>query len=308
MASSHTTELIDAVLSGSVEAVRDVLALGEAELEARDECGATAYLNACRKGHTEIMAALVRAGCDRAATTNKSSTALMLTACSGSAEAVQDALALREAELEARNDEGLTAFLGACCNGHTECMAVLARAGCDTMTKDNDGDTAMRLVAKHQNSNELKELLRTLQREQKVKVLTQRAEELVASEKFDEAAAALKTALSLAPDHTRLLALQRRAQQGAAEAFERAEQQARQAEAELMAMLGGDDSEAKKTTKKKKAKKKKTKKKSKSKDKYTPPAESKARMPAPAAAAVAVCASMPAASVAAAASRRRRSS
>ena len=59
--SDGTTPLMQAAMSGSAEAVRAVLELGGAELEAKDQNGATAFLYACSKGNVECMKALAEA-------------------------------------------------------------------------------------------------------------------------------------------------------------------------------------------------------------------------------------------------------
>eukprot|EP01052_Picozoa_sp_SAG31_P075063 SAG31_NODE_34213_length_335_cov_0.966102_2_plen_53_part_01 len=53
-----------------------MLALGWAELEARDKGGYTAFLVACAKGHAECIVALAEAGCDMAATDSLGGTGL----------------------------------------------------------------------------------------------------------------------------------------------------------------------------------------------------------------------------------------
>ena len=194
------TGLMMAAASGSAAAVQAVLALGNPQLEVRCERGGTVFLLACLKGDPQSIAELAMAGCDTTAKDNDGWTALMNAAASGNAAAVQTVLASGGAQLEARQDEGGTAFLLACFKGDPYCIAELAKAGCDTTAKGNNGSTAMDALKQHENSDELVELVRTLRREQKVAVLTQRAEQLVASGEFDEAAAALKSALSLAPD------------------------------------------------------------------------------------------------------------
>ena len=101
---------------------------------------------ACLKGDAESIAALARAGCDKAAKDNDGYTALMAAACSGSAAAVQAVLDLGGAELEARDKHGAPPSSGVR-KGDAESIAALARAGCDKAAKDNDGDTALMLAA-----------------------------------------------------------------------------------------------------------------------------------------------------------------
>ena len=50
-------------------------------------------------------------------------------------------------ELEARDQFGYTAFLWACYQGSTECMQLLADAGCDTAATSKSGKTALMLAA-----------------------------------------------------------------------------------------------------------------------------------------------------------------
>ena len=80
------------LLPGALRQCRRCLALGNAQLEERDEHGHT-FLSASLKGDAECIAELVKAGCDTAAKNNLDQTALML-ATDSSAEAVQAMLAL----------------------------------------------------------------------------------------------------------------------------------------------------------------------------------------------------------------------
>ena len=46
-------------------------------------------------------------------------------------------------DLEARGECGVTAFLLTCLKGSTECMQLLADAGCDTAAKSKTGKTGL---------------------------------------------------------------------------------------------------------------------------------------------------------------------
>ena len=59
----------------------------------------------------------------------------MLAAASGSAATLQAVMDAGGADLEAKDVNGYTAFLWACDRGHTEVVAVLTDAGCDTAVK-----------------------------------------------------------------------------------------------------------------------------------------------------------------------------
>eukprot|EP01044_Picomonas_judraskeda_P009201 COSAG03_NODE_1105_length_4804_cov_14.592561_3_plen_748_part_00 len=127
--------------------VRAVLAAGWCELEATDNHGRTAFLLACGVGDVACMQVLAEAGCNTATINNYGVSALMVAAESGVAAAVRAALAAGWCELEARSIFGNTAFLRACDKGHVECMQVLAEAGCNTATINNNGVNALMFAA-----------------------------------------------------------------------------------------------------------------------------------------------------------------
>ena len=85
-------------------------------LESWDTEGLTQFLRACAKGDVRSAEALLSAGCDAAAVTERGSTALMLAAFNGHA-ALLPWLLEHGAALEARDKDGYTAFLGACADG-----------------------------------------------------------------------------------------------------------------------------------------------------------------------------------------------
>eukprot|EP01046_Picozoa_sp_COSAG06_P077824 COSAG06_NODE_25529_length_634_cov_4.142056_1_plen_117_part_10 len=89
---------------GHAAAVRWMLA-AEAELDARDKQGSTAFLAACFDGQVGCMDVLQQAGCDVSAITIQDQTGLHLSVAKGHAAAVRWMLAA-EAELEARDKEG----------------------------------------------------------------------------------------------------------------------------------------------------------------------------------------------------------
>jgi ankyrin repeat protein len=151
------TGLMLAVMSSgdtAAAALQAVLALGaagrvEPRLEARDDCGRTAFLHACFKGSVDCITVLAAAGCDTAARSSNDQTALMLAAASrsDSAAAVQAVIALGTDGLEDKDDYGSTAFLHACFTGNVECIAALAAAGCDKAARNSKDQTALMLAA-----------------------------------------------------------------------------------------------------------------------------------------------------------------
>jgi hypothetical protein len=109
--------------------------LDSTELEAKDENGCTAFLRACAHGNVDCIVTLAEAGCDTAARNRTGRTGLMLAAGWGSAAAIQALLELDSTELEAKDEQGCTAFLCACTKGNVDCIGALAEAGCDTFVK-----------------------------------------------------------------------------------------------------------------------------------------------------------------------------
>jgi len=78
-------------------------------------------------------------------------TTLHAAACDGDVSALSIALKQKGCDLEAREDgNGGTAFMLAVSVGATECMVMLAEAGCDTAPKSNNGKTTL-MVASHAN-------------------------------------------------------------------------------------------------------------------------------------------------------------
>ena len=81
-----------------------------AEVDAKDNDGATALMEAARRGHAAAIAALLAAGAEVEAKYNEGATALMLAAQGGHAAAIA-ALVAAGAEVEAKDDNGMTALM-----------------------------------------------------------------------------------------------------------------------------------------------------------------------------------------------------
>ena len=79
--------LMAATETGDAAQVKVILDAGGADLEARRDDGATAFLVACDNGHVECVEALSQAGCDKKARSNNGWTGLMAPGgCAGGAE------------------------------------------------------------------------------------------------------------------------------------------------------------------------------------------------------------------------------
>jgi ankyrin repeat protein len=149
--SAGDTALKYAAREGQETVLGWLLGQGEAAgtLEARDEYGNTAFLDACAVGQLGCAQALAAAGCDVEATSSDGDTALMLAAHEGHAPVLvwlmgEGGVA---GTLEARDEYGATAFLDACAVGQLECAQTLAAAGCD-VAASNKGNTALICAAR----------------------------------------------------------------------------------------------------------------------------------------------------------------
>lgn len=91
--------------------------------------------------HTEIISALLKAGCNINATNSSGSTALHIAAWNGRVNRVT-LLIQKKANLDAKNNDGLTPLHKAAWNGHLEIVIRLIAAGANPHAKDNDGYTA----------------------------------------------------------------------------------------------------------------------------------------------------------------------
>ena len=124
-------QLVDAAALGDAEAVERLAAEG-ASVDAKDEYGYTAVVKAAAKGHTEVVEALLRLGCDpNAPDPGVGWTALMYAAIKGHGGVVGALLEHGGVELDAVDDGGLTALMGAASRGHAAIAAQLVEAGAD---------------------------------------------------------------------------------------------------------------------------------------------------------------------------------
>ena len=241
-----TNALIHAAFSGKPKAVRAALAAGwcSNELEARNTDGCTAFLLACNQGHLECMRVLAEAGCNTAATDNKRVNALVHAVISRVPEAVRTALAAGWCELEDTNHYGDTAFLYACRGRSLEFIQVLEEAGCDTAARNSvDGSNAMGLARACGNTAAV-QWLRELTAKRRAAALQQEARKLLASGKLLEAQSVTEKAAYLLPESTALAHLRDEIQRALAQHYADREHRAQIAEAELMAMLGGNSATA----------------------------------------------------------------
>ena len=117
----------------------------KADVNARDEVGATALMFAAGYGTAESVKVLLDAGADLNARNEDGWTALMRAAGKGTAESVK-VLLDAGADVNAMDEDGWTALMWAARFGTAESVKVLLKAGADASVKDKDGKTAWDLA------------------------------------------------------------------------------------------------------------------------------------------------------------------
>lgn len=120
-------DLIGAAKRGDVAAVQALLAKG-ANVNAKDNYGDTALMEASAKGHREVVQVLLDKGADVNAKTYRGHTALMPASNEGHREVVQ-ALLDKGADVNAKDNDGWTALIYASSKGHHEVAQVLLENG-----------------------------------------------------------------------------------------------------------------------------------------------------------------------------------
>jgi ankyrin repeat protein len=154
------TALIDASLHGQKEIV-ELLILEGADLNARDNQGDTALMHAALKGHLEIVEILVSNGADISAKDKSGNTALIESAKYARESACDIITLLKDngADVDAKNKLGLTALIYASQGGHAENIECLITEGADVNAKSKSGETALKF-AEVSNRKDIMELLK----------------------------------------------------------------------------------------------------------------------------------------------------
>ena len=156
-ADAKATGLRGSASAGQAAAVRGLLAV-EAGTEAMDADGKTGLVLAAEKGHMEVVKALLAAGADVGAKDEEwGMTALIWAAAQGHAEVVE-ALLAAGADIEAKDKLwGETALIKVAATegqqppsrGRAEVAGLLLVAGADVGATDQEGMTALLLVARN---------------------------------------------------------------------------------------------------------------------------------------------------------------
>jgi hypothetical protein len=142
---SGATALLAAASNGHGETVQLLISAG-ADVNARNNIGRTALLSAAANRYAEIVRTLMKAGADVNAKDEDGKTALLLAASAGHAEITQ-LLIQAEADVNATSASGDTALMAAARGGHTEVVRLLANAGSKLEAKDKRGNSALKMAA-----------------------------------------------------------------------------------------------------------------------------------------------------------------
>ncbi len=148
--------ILDAALSGNIEAVKQHLAAGT-DVNAKASNG-TPLLGAAYGGHKELVALLIDKGADVNAKDRRGWTPLHQTAYGGHKD-VAELLIANDVDVNAKDDEGKTPLHLAAFEGHKEIVELLIAKGADVNGKDDGGMTPL-AVAIHFKHPETADLLR----------------------------------------------------------------------------------------------------------------------------------------------------
>ena len=128
------------VQEGSASKVVEAIRRG-ANVNAKNEYGATALMAAAVNGHTEIVNALIKAGADVNTKDSDGETALMQAAFNGHTETVN--VLIEAGADDAIDNYGRTALIHAAAWGTPEAVEALIEAGSYVKQRDKGGKTAL---------------------------------------------------------------------------------------------------------------------------------------------------------------------
>ena len=131
--------------SGNTQKVEAAINDG-ANVNAKNEYGTTALMEAAENGHTNVAELLIENGVDVNAKDDDDWTALMWATLKGYTE-VAELLINHDANVNAKSKYGRTALMLASLKGHAEVAELLIKHGANVNVKTNEGWTALMLAA-----------------------------------------------------------------------------------------------------------------------------------------------------------------
>ncbi|XP_071085033.1 serine/threonine-protein phosphatase 6 regulatory ankyrin repeat subunit A-like [Haliotis cracherodii] len=142
-----------ACLSNDAVLVKEILLRGVADIESRDEDGATPVMLAAAQGHKEVFDLLVNQGCNLNVRNSDNHNILHAACSSDNAQIVEDILSRKIDHINSRTSNGLTAVMVAAANGQKKVYDLLARKGCDLSVVDYMGDNILHAACASDNVN-----------------------------------------------------------------------------------------------------------------------------------------------------------
>jgi ankyrin repeat protein len=158
------SDLLDVAKKGDTKAVKALLDNG-ADVNAKNNTGATALIEAAIKGYADTVKALLNSGADIKVRDIGNFTALVWAATLGHTDIVQ-ALIDEGADINAKANPGLPALMLAAMNGHASTVKVLLENGADVNAIGFDNMTALKLLIEKGNT-EIAKLLKQYQTKSK---------------------------------------------------------------------------------------------------------------------------------------------
>lgn len=151
-------EIHEAVESGDLATVKDLIEKDAALLESRDGDGSTPLHIACIKGHLELARYLLEKGADPLAGDNENSTPLHIAAIGGNTATAQLFLD-RNIDIDIRDDNGMTPLLFAGYRRQQEMIEFLIPKGADINAKTTGGGTMIHAASYSGNIDLLRSLI-----------------------------------------------------------------------------------------------------------------------------------------------------
>ena len=147
-------ELHDAVRSGDVEKVREILESGKSSINCTDPIGWTPLHWACYKGHVDIVMVLVSEfKADTTIQTPYVNSPLITAAINKHDNVVHALLSDPQCLVDAKGEDGYTALHYSCRYGHVDIVRTLVKHKANVNTRTDIGDTPLTLAAINKHDN-----------------------------------------------------------------------------------------------------------------------------------------------------------
>lgn len=146
------------LFSNDIKIVQEAISEG-ASINAHDDYGRTALINAALDNNLEVAKALIDSRACLNSVDDDGYTALISAGLNNSFE-VAKLLIEAGADLNSQNESGYTALMLAACNGAIETAKLLINSGAHLFIKDNDGKTALMYALQSGKDSEIAGLLK----------------------------------------------------------------------------------------------------------------------------------------------------